>query len=449
MAKCRHANIEEVVAGRWCTGCGACVAACPRGAIVMDTTAPAPVPQVGESCAGCGLCVEVCHAVGVDYERCPYDAAVRPDAYLGPYIDTWQCRATDESIRRHASAGGVITALGTWALESGVAEGVLAVREGDAPVTGKVFLATTRGELLSAAGVKYFAVPMNYPLTQERLAGRRIVFVGLPCHLHGLAKLEQKLPWLTDVVVLRIGIFCDGIIRPEGYEFLAAHYGIPQLRLVRHIKARVGQWPGHIVFEMRDTDQADVKVPIDDDYIGMKPFLHKRCLVCADALAEFADVSVGDAWGLETGRADLGRNLVLTRSSRGEDAVQHAIAGGYIEATPIEPATVLHSASELLNYKKVGIRLRYDWFEDPPADNPRLPEARPGLRDRLGNAWFRRDVIRANSGDDWGGLRTVNWRLHLLKRRMQVVLLSGGAWSIWEIARRAWRKLTKPRHTRA
>jgi NAD-dependent dihydropyrimidine dehydrogenase PreA subunit len=42
-----------------CTGCGACLATCPTGALLPAPRRPAVVP---ERCTGCWECLEVCPA---------------------------------------------------------------------------------------------------------------------------------------------------------------------------------------------------------------------------------------------------------------------------------------------------------------------------------------------------------------------------------------------------
>jgi len=53
-----------------CTGCDACIRACPRGALSITAGAPAAYAIAADLCTGCGLCLAVCEAdaitVGVD-----------------------------------------------------------------------------------------------------------------------------------------------------------------------------------------------------------------------------------------------------------------------------------------------------------------------------------------------------------------------------------------------
>lgn len=46
--------------GRECVACGCCVAACPMGAVRIDSGVTARVD--GELCVGCGKCAKACPA---------------------------------------------------------------------------------------------------------------------------------------------------------------------------------------------------------------------------------------------------------------------------------------------------------------------------------------------------------------------------------------------------
>lgn len=62
LAKLMPASVDE----NKCTGCGACVAECPAGAISLDDQGIAVVDK--EKCTGCGRCAKACPVEAVRIE---------------------------------------------------------------------------------------------------------------------------------------------------------------------------------------------------------------------------------------------------------------------------------------------------------------------------------------------------------------------------------------------
>ena len=59
----RRAEMAAIVNAESCVACGACVDACPCGAIEIQDVA-----VVNDTCAGCGACVDACPTGAITLE---------------------------------------------------------------------------------------------------------------------------------------------------------------------------------------------------------------------------------------------------------------------------------------------------------------------------------------------------------------------------------------------
>ena len=90
----------------------------------------------------------------------------------------------------------------------------------------------------------------------------------------------------------------------DGYEIIWDSVGENQSNAKKFI-SRVGKHPGTPYVEMDDGDMKPVYFPNKSGYrpssmeiinILYRLYSPERCLTCFDALAEFADISIGDPW---------------------------------------------------------------------------------------------------------------------------------------------------------
>ena len=152
-----------------CSGCGACVEACPFHALSMKESGLCgePVPTVDPSnCTDCGRC----HAV------CPACAPVELRKPLKTYA-AWSSEPSDVAL---SSSGGIATALARKVINGG------GVVYGTASVNGAARCVSVDREvdLESLRGSKYvYSDPGGaYNDVKKYLAdGRKVLFISTPC----------------------------------------------------------------------------------------------------------------------------------------------------------------------------------------------------------------------------------------------------------------------------
>ena len=163
-----------------CTGCGACKAVCPQGAITFRPDEGGfPYPQVDESkCIHCRLCEKTC-------------PALNPPARQ-PILKAYAAQCADTEALRESSSGGVFTVFAREILCRG---GVVYGCVWDDEYNAVVKKAINEVEIEPMRGSKYvwsYAGSVFEDIKRELKTGQVVLFSGLPCQVAGLKKYLKK-----------------------------------------------------------------------------------------------------------------------------------------------------------------------------------------------------------------------------------------------------------------
>ncbi|MGD0084082.1 MAG: Coenzyme F420 hydrogenase/dehydrogenase, beta subunit C-terminal domain [Acidimicrobiales bacterium] len=326
--------LREVVTSGLCTGCSACIVACPYDLLEYDDThgryKPFHVEAEGgaEDCTrgqkGCTLCTRACPRFGdweTEIDTFMFGRERLDSEVFGVAQDVVLARAADPAVNEAGQDGGLVSAVLIHALENDIIDAALvSYLEGDG-TTWKAIpgVATTREQVLRAAGSRYTysANPLAYA---DAIAGgaERIALVGMSCQASAPpAMAARKAGKVARRFVLTIGLLCsktfDDSIFPELFE---ERYGLRREEIVKmNIKGVFQCW-------MRDGSYHEV--PLKEAHAWTR----EGCKACPDFAAEHADISTGGIgafgdWTLTVVRTDQGRELM--------DAM---LAAGTIEVRP-------------------------------------------------------------------------------------------------------------------
>ncbi|MGC9443870.1 MAG: Coenzyme F420 hydrogenase/dehydrogenase, beta subunit C-terminal domain [Candidatus Methanospirareceae archaeon] len=332
---------NEVTAKRICCLCGTCAAFCDKIKIGEGEGGKREPIFVEDYDTVCGLCYTFCPRTFLpreDIERrlfgTPHKRAAEDP--LGVYRSVYAARAKRVEILEQAQDGGAVTALLAYALEAGLLD-CATITTSDEQWRPKTKIARTADELLEGGGTKYTLYPSVTGVRDALNAGcEKIGFVGLPCQIQGLRKVQtanQPYDLGIEKVHLIIGLFCMENFTPELLDYVAK-------------QSRSGSVSSISKFEIRGKDlfiydQARQAIPLREikDYIG------DGCLVCMDYTAELADLSVGSVGSEE------GWSTILVRTAQGEAVLKGALDSGYLEASKIA-RNELESIQKLAKRKK-------------------------------------------------------------------------------------------------
>lgn len=342
-------GLARIINNGLCHRCGSCVGICPTNVLGLDDNEYPKIKNLS-ACTDCDLCARVCPGDEFAYEesyQAMFGQAPNMRDTHGFYLDSFLGHATDPEIRQNSSSGGLVTGLLLHMLECKAIDGAVVIAADEKKLwKGKPILATTREELLASLKSKYAIVATNSVFSEILEKPGRYALVGLPCQIHGYVKAAELDPRLHERVVLTIGLYCHSAVEHDAFEIIWNNLGKRKDRARRFV-SRVGKHPGAPHIELDDGSLYPVYFGNKKGYrpssmeminILYRTYTPERCLTCFDALAEFADISVGDPWMAPPDKSINfydGWSFVFTRTKRGQLALQTAIEQDAIKKFPV------------------------------------------------------------------------------------------------------------------
>lgn len=361
-------SVEQVDRHELCTMCGTCAGICPTSAITMKRTNKGVYAPTVQSllCTQCEKCIKVCPGIGINAQKISSTLFQTPSIKfrrdIGHYIGCYYGHATDPGIRQHSTSGGSVTALLIYLFETGVIQGALVTKSHSTnPLETESFIARSVDDLYSASTSRYCPSTPNTVLSQILREDGVFAVVGLPCHIHGIRKVEQIYPTLQSKILLHIGLFCSGVPTFIGTNELLRQLGLERSS-IKEFQYRVG-WPSTTVITLENG--RILRIRFLDTLLsktwGLRFFLSPRCILCFDALNELADIAFGDAHLPRINNSSLFRSLMITRTPQADQILKRA--GTHIHSESITSTTAAQTQHGALRFKgKVKTRINMRQF---------------------------------------------------------------------------------------
>lgn len=309
-----------------CTGCFACSNICPKKCIDIQEENNVLQAKINEEeCIDCNSCIKIC----------PAENEITRNEPLKLYA-AW---SLDENIRRTSSSGGIATQLYKTCLKN---NWLVVGTKFDKDFNLNYEITDSIKDIENFKGSKYVQSKTNniFPKIKAKLdEEKKILFIGLPCHIAGL-KLYLKKEYIN---LITIDLICHGV-SPNSY--LKEH--------IKYIENKLKQKIENITF--REDNKLCLKLysknkrvyennsALDVYYRGYLTGLFYRpsCYNCKYAnIKRVSDITLGDFWGLgDTIPFDKstkdGVSLMLINTKKGEELIDLVKDNLFLEERTIE-----------------------------------------------------------------------------------------------------------------
>ncbi len=308
-----------------CTGCGTCVGACPKQCISMVPNAKyggAIFPRIdADNCINCKKCISIC----------PNNHPVVRNQPSECYA-SWNLNAEE---RTTSTSGGIGVAIAKIIIRNGGVVYGAAVKAAGIVEHIRVTDVKELHKLQKSKYVHSHVTKFIYQqLSEDKKAGRMILFTGTPCQIAGIKsylKSYEKL-YLVDII-------CHGVP--------------PQQILKDHIKWKVKSEVSY--FTTRNNEEycltlydANQKILYqknfpDDEYeygFMYAMFFRSNCYSCKYASIErCSDVTIGDFWGLKDVNYPKKKvSEILINTKKGEILLSMCRQALFLEKRSVEEA---------------------------------------------------------------------------------------------------------------
>ena len=305
---------------------------------------------------------QVCPVLGKNYT----------DSYI---LDPWgerkaiyQGYATDSDIRKKASSGGMITALGMYLLSCGKVDGIIHICRDNNTVYGtKTVISSTNEEMKNTLGSRYSISSPWYDLNNLVEDDKKYLAIGKPCDITAL-RLSQRTQGLYTNIKYLISFFCAGMPSNEANRTLLRELNCNE-EICQSLNYRGNGWPGYAT--ATDNNGNEHHMEYSKSWGGiLGRDVHKFCRVCNDGIGLNADISFGDGWYINDNKPDFseheGRNIVISRNDIGELLLKEAQDAGFVQYklwTDVSELSVIQNyqfvrrssmSSKLLAYRLCG-----------------------------------------------------------------------------------------------
>ncbi|MGH1402769.1 MAG: Coenzyme F420 hydrogenase/dehydrogenase, beta subunit C-terminal domain [Alphaproteobacteria bacterium] len=363
-------DIQKVVAGEYCSGCGACAAGGSGIKMRMtdDGRYEARLDNVPEA------------VLKEASERCPFAAKkneddlatdlfakhAQKDDKIGYYISCYAGNVLEGDYRTRGSSGG----FGSWIIdqlfEKDKIDAVIHVKEtkeSNSPHPMFSFAISEKENAHEGAKSRYYPIEMSQVLDMVLKEDRRYALVGIPCFIKAARLMQKQYPEMEKRIVFTLGLVCGHLKTSQFAEYYAriAHSDPKTLKDINFRHKLAGQPASRYGVKLQTGDNGDKILEnrfISGSNWGYGLFKYNACDYCDDVVSETADLTIGDAW-IPPYLGDWeGTNVLVVRNPIVEGILKEGKDRGAIELDPLTPQDVAKSQEPGFRHRREGLAFR-------------------------------------------------------------------------------------------
>jgi coenzyme F420-reducing hydrogenase beta subunit len=389
-------EVDEVIKGGYCIGCGACSLGQADSSRVISMT-PLGFYQADANVVSDAIIDAVCPFTGAgpnetEIARRLWSEGRKSHRYVGSYLSLYAGHVKEAGFRMRGSSGGLTSWILAELLKRQSVNAVIHVKKSErSDLLYEYGVSADLDSLYAGAKSHYYPVEMSQVLRYIRENVGRYVVVGVPCFIKALRKLMLVEPVFKERVAYCAGLFC-GHLKGKGFaEMLAAQCGVQPEHLSEFdfrtkLPDRSSADYGVTATERVDGQEVKRMSPVSDllgtDW-GMGFFKYKACDYCDDISAETADFSVGDAW-LPKYRSDYqGTNILIVRNEEIQSIVDEGVKSGALHMEAVGLDDILRSQGANVRHRREDLPYRLKLEDD-------AGRWRPAKREVAGNIGSRK-----------------------------------------------------------
>ena len=316
--------IKNICPKEDCTGCMACLNACPYGAITIKRDEEGfdrPV-LLEKKCKDCGICRKVC--------------PINHHPSISQPLLIFSGWSKDENIRLNSSSGGAFVELSRIILSRG---GIVFGCALDEELKAVHISVDNMDDLVKKiSGSKYVQskIGNSYKLAKEYLLqGKDVLFSGTACQIAALRNYLHK----EYSNLITVDLICHGVPSPMIFEDYKKYMEKKLNIKIEDIKFRCKKYSwiffnmsiyGHV--EKNGTQKSYVGCYYEDPFIRgflRDYFLRPSCYKCKfTSLERVSDITIADWWGYKkTSETDKdyrykGVSIILVNTDKGKKYVE-------------------------------------------------------------------------------------------------------------------------------